>query len=333
MPVALDILGGDHAPGEILEGVARALDAGFPPDKLLLVGPEARIRESLGRAGFRDLPEVIHTEEVVEAFESPVETLRRKPRASVNLCIGAIRAGKASGMVSFGNTGAAVAAATLGLGLLPGIRRPGIAVILKGVGGPFVLLDAGANPNSKPAHLLQYGVMGAAYARHGLEIPNPRVGLLNIGGEARKGTLMARKAHELLQDSGLEFVGNVEGIDLFSGKAEVLVADGMVGNMVLKVVEGFSEYLAREIDRTGQEARPDMREAFRQLLGAADYAEVGGAILLGLQGVVVIGHGRSEARAVLPALRRALHDSEIHIERTMNRVEASDSSRDRESNA
>ncbi|MFQ5747843.1 MAG: phosphate acyltransferase PlsX [Planctomycetota bacterium] len=333
MPVALDILGGDHAPGEILEGVAWALEAGFPAEKLLLVGPETCIRASLGRAGIRDLPEVIHTEEVVAASEPPVEALRRKPRASVNLCIQAVRTGKASGMVSFGNTGAAVAAAALGLGLLPGIRRPGIAVILKGVGGPFVLLDAGANPNSKPAHLLQYGVMGAAYARHGLEIPQPRVGLLNIGGEARKGTLMARKAHELLEDSGLDFVGNVEGIDLFSGKAEVLVTDGMVGNMVLKVVEGFSEYLVREIDRTGREAQADMREAFRQLLGAADYAEVGGAILLGLRGVVIIGHGRSEARAVLPALRRALHDSEIGLAEKVTRIGTPDLDQDRETQA
>jgi len=301
--IAVDILGGDHAPREILRGVAAALRSGFSPEELLLVGPEEAIRSTLAEEGISEFPATLHTEDVVEAGESPIEALRRKPRSTVALCVGAVREGQAEGLLSFGNTGATVAAATMGLGMLPGLRRPAIAVVLNGRGGPFVLLDAGANPTPKTRHLYQYAFMGAAYARDVLGVARPRVALLNIGGEARKGSPMAKEAYQLLQESCLDFVGNLEGQDLFHGGADVLVGDGFVGNMIIKVVEGFVEFLFDGLSEGQGGGREELRAGIRRLLGAADYAESGGAILLGVQGAVFIGHGRSDARAVPPALR------------------------------
>ncbi len=320
MRIAVDILGGDHAPGELLAGVARALREGFEPSELLLVGPADVIGPGLEAAGVTAVPEILETAEVIEGHEKPTEGLRRKPRASISLCVGAVREGRADGLVSFGNTGAAVAAATVGLGMLPGIRRPGIAVTMQGAGGRFVLLDAGANPTPRPRHLFQYGIMGSVFAASVLGIERPRVGLLNIGGEAGKGNPVIQEAHALLQGSGLNFVGNLEGQDLFRGTADVLVGDGFVGNMVLKVVEGFAEFLAQGLARQAAEAgdaaaEESLREGLRRLFGAADYADVGGAVLLGVNGSVFIGHGRSQARAVHSALKVAREDIESGVNR------------------
>lgn len=301
MRIAVDILGGDHAPREILRGVAAAIRGGFPAGALLLVGPEGVIRATLAEEGIPEPPAILPAEEVVEAGEPPIEALRRKPGCTVARCVEAVRNGDAQGLLSFGNTGATVAAATMGLGMLPGLRRPAIAVVLNGRGGPFVLLDAGANPTPKARHLYEYAFMGQAYARDVLGIPEPRVALLNIGGEARKGGPVAKEAYRLLEGSGLRFVGNVEGQDLFHGAADVLVGDGFVGNMILKVVEGFVEFLSDGLGKEGVGSE-ELRRGVRRLLGAADYAEIGGAILLGVRGAVFIGHGRSDARAVPPAL-------------------------------
>jgi len=314
MRVAVDLLGGDHAPREIVLGVAEALRCGaFLAEELLLVGPAASSEALLREQGITEIPAILATETVIAGHEKPVEALRAKPDASIALAVGAVRNGKADGLVAFGNTGATVAASTMGLGLLPGIRRPGIAVSLLGENGRFLLLDAGANPSPKPLHLLQYAVMGGAYARNVLDRKQPRVGLLNIGGEAGKGNEVMKKAYALLEDSQLDFVGNVEGNQLFSGAADVFVTDGFVGNMVLKVVEGFAEYLVSVAADAGGEG--GLRTLLRQLLGASDYSEVGGALLLGLNGAVVIGHGRSHANAVLPALRAARAEIEAEVNR------------------
>ena len=316
MRLAVDVLGGDHAPQEILLGVAAALRSGeVRADQLLLVGPKDAATATLKDQGLADLPEILPTEVVVEGHESPIESLRRKPDSSVNLCVKAVAEGKAAGLLSFGNTGACVAAASIGLGMLEGIRRPGIAVSFNGIAGPFVMLDMGANPTPKPTHLFHYGLMGEAYARFLLGIDRVRIGLLNIGGEAGKGSPVAKEAHALLSKSALQFVGNIEGHDLFGGKADVLVADGVVGNMVLKVVEGFAGYLLKEVGNMGSAAPESMREAIGRLVGASDYSEVGGATLMGVNGVVIIGHGRSQAHAVLPAMRTAFREIEKDVVR------------------
>ncbi|MDA0667530.1 MAG: phosphate acyltransferase PlsX [Planctomycetota bacterium] len=302
MRIAVDTLGGDHAPHEILKGVAIALrEGGFSSEELVLVGPEELIKQFLKDEGITDLPTIVHTEDVIEGHEKPVVGLRTKPNSSISLCVKTVRAGNADGLIAFGNTGATVAAATMGLGMLPGIRRPGIAVTILGRGGRFVLLDAGANPTPKPEHLFQYSLMGAAMSKDLLGRENPRIGLLNIGGEAGKGSEVVRAAYETLEASALNFIGNVEGNELFDDKAEVFVADGFVGNMVLKVVEGFAEYLVHSAAKS--ENGSGVRDVLRGMLGAADFSEIGGATLLGVNGVVLIGHGRSHANAVLPALR------------------------------
>ncbi|HEX9792868.1 MAG TPA: phosphate acyltransferase PlsX [Planctomycetota bacterium] len=314
MRIAVDVLGGDHAPGEILAGVAAALRGDFTADELLLVGPEDVVEQQLRKHGVGDLPEVLHTTEVVEGHESPIVALRRKPKASVALCMHAVREGKADGLVSFGNTGATVAACTMGLGMLSGIRRPAITVDLRGAGSKFVLLDAGANPSPKPLHLYQYGLMGAAYTTDMHGIAEPRVGLLNIGGEAGKGDSVTKEAYRLLAESNLNFIGNLEGQEIFHGKADVLLTDGFVGNMLIKVFEGFTEFLFKGLGSLGSE-RGDLMEGFRSIFGVAEYSDIGGAVLLGVDGVVLIGHGRSEARAVPSALREARRDVEAGVNR------------------
>jgi len=307
MKIAVDVLGGDFAPDEILLGVAIALKGGeFQAEELLLVGPEAKIRAAFAAQGVTEVPQILHTEQVIEGHEKPIEGLRAKPQASVAVCVGAVKQGLAGGLVAFGNTGATVAAATMGLGLLSGVRRPGIGVSLTGESGRFVLLDVGANPSPKPLHLFQYALMGTAYARDLFGVKQPRIGLLNIGGEATKGTPLFKDTHKALTaaaDGSMAFVGNVEGNQLFSGCADVFVSDGFVGNMVLKVVEGFAEYLVHAANATG--AGEGFKATLRKKLGAADFSEVGAATLLGVNGVVLIGHGRSRASAVLPALRTA----------------------------
>ncbi len=307
MKIAVDVLGGDHAPQEILLGVAGLLRSDdFRSDELLLVGPEEAIVRGLKAAGVTEVPQIAHTEEVIEGHEKPVEGLRAKPRASVALCVEAVRTGRAGGMIAFGNTGATVAGATMGLGMLAGLKRPGIAVTLTGETGRFVLLDVGANPAPKPLHLFQYALMGAAYARDLIGATRPKVGLLNIGGEATKGHPLLKETYQALgaaQDDSMAFVGNAEGDEIFKGKADVYVCDGFVGNMVLKVVEGFAEYMLHTAAKGG--AGEGLKPTLRSMMGAAEFSEVGAATLLGVNGVVLIGHGRSRANAVGPALRLA----------------------------
>ena len=313
MRIAVDVLGGDHAPDEILAGIALALEQGFPAGDLLLVGPESLIQEKLGETS--DCPAIVHTDVKVEGDESPTEALRSKPTSSIRLCADAVAQGDANGLVSFGNTGATVASAIIVLGLLQGIRKPGIAVSLHGVNGRFVMVDAGANPTPKPEHLFLYGLMGCAYAQDILDATNPTVGLLNIGGESSKGNPVLKETHALLEASGLPFVGNVEGNQIFEGSVDVIVADGFSGNTVIKVLEGFGEFLMAGFARLGEDASETAKDTFRKLLGVADYTEVGGAILLGVKGTVVVGHGRSEARAVPPALFAARDEVEKKVDK------------------
>ena len=302
MRIAVDLLGGDHAPGEILLGVADALRADFSPDDFLLIGPKEITDFFFKEQGIPDIPEIIHTDVFIAGDEKPIVALRAKPKASISLAVKAMKDGKAQGLVAMGNTGAAVAASTMGLGMLKGIRRPAIAVTFRMAENSFILLDAGANPTPKPLHLFQYGLMGESFARDIFDQDRPRVALLNIGSEASKGSPLLQETHQLFSDSDFNFVGNIEGNHLFSGEADVIVADGFSGNLALKVIEGFAEFLGQAARNLSDDDK-NLRASFRSLLGAADYSEVGGAILLGVNATVIIGHGRSRANAVLSAIR------------------------------
>ncbi len=308
--IALDVMGGDQAPVALIEGALAACATDGPialnPARVILVGDRKVIERALDERGGNPGFSLEHAEEVIGMHEKPAKALRAKPRSSIAIGVGAVRSGRAGALVSMGNTGAVVGAATLGLGTLRGVRRPGIAVTLELTGRPVTIIDMGANVVPQPQHLLDYGVMGTTLMRDCLGVESPRVGLLNIGEEASKGTDLLRAAHELLASSQLRFIGNVEGGDIFRGAAEVVVADGFTGNVALKLMEGLAGFMfhliQNELASHGVTWGP---EALRRVRTEIDYSEYGGALLLGVAGVVVIGHGRSDSQAVANALRLA----------------------------
>jgi glycerol-3-phosphate acyltransferase PlsX len=308
--IALDVMGGDRAPDAILRGALAACSPigklRMAPERLLLVGDEKLIRSRLTELGGDPGFALRHTTQVIGMGESPATALRAKPDSSIGGMIAATREGQAGAAVSMGNTGAVVGAATLGLGTLPGVRRPGIAVTIDLTGHPLTLLDMGANIAPKPEHLFQYGVMGSIYTRDCLGKAKPRVGLLNIGEEESKGTDVLKATWQLLKRSPLDFVGNLEGNDLFLNKAEVVVTDGFTGNVVLKLMEEFAAFMLKlsmsELAAQGIRGAP---EALSRVKKSIDYSEYGGALLLGVAGIVVIGHGRSDENAVANALALA----------------------------
>ena len=308
--IALDVMGGDRAPDATLRGaLAVCAPDGrhrIPPERLLLVGDEPRIRDHLASLGGDPGFPIRHASQVIGMAESPKSALRAKPDSSIAVAIAATRAGEAGAVVSMGNTGAVVGLATIGLGTLPGVKFPGIAVTLDLTGHPLTLLDMGANVSPKPEHLVQYGVMGAVYMRDILGKPDPRVALLNIGEEETKGTDLLKAAHQLLKAAPLRFVGNVEGNDLFLDKAEVVVTDGFTGNVVLKLMEEFSAFMLNlTLRELAQQKVAGAAEALGRVKKSIDYSEYGGALLLGVDGIVVKGHGRSDANAVANALALA----------------------------
>lgn len=304
--IALDVMGGDHAPQQIVAGALRAIgpDRRHPLrlEQLLLVGDEAAIRAELAAQGGDPGFKILHAKDVIGMDEKPGVALRQKPDASIVRCVGAVKQGLAGAVVGMGNTGACVGAATLGLGVLEGVRRPGIAVTMDLVGRPLTIIDMGANAVPKPEHLLQYGQMGSIYARNVLGQEQVRVGLLNIGEEEGKGTDLTKAAFDLLAASGLSFVGNVEPKEMLAGKADLIVTDGFTGNVVLKLMESLASVLmglfARELEA---HRAPFAKQALGSLAKRLDYSEYGGALLLGVGGIVVIGHGRSDANAVANA--------------------------------
>jgi glycerol-3-phosphate acyltransferase PlsX len=305
--IALDVMGGDRAPDAILGGAIAACSPQgkqrIPPERILLVGDEKTIRARLvdlgGDPGFG----IRHASQVIGMGESPATALRSKPDSSIASMMGALKEQQAGAAVSMGNTGAVVAAATLGLGTLPGVKRPGIAVTLDLTGHPLTLIDMGANAAPKPEHLYQYGTMGSVYMRDCLGKAVPRVGLLNIGEEEGKGTDLHKEAYRLMKASPLAFVGNLEGNDIFQDKADVVVVDGFTGNVVLKLMEGFAGFmLTAAMRELGQKGIRGASEALAPVRRSVDYAEYGGALLLGVSGVVIIGHGRSDENAVANAI-------------------------------
>lgn len=309
--IAVDVMGGDDAPRAVLEGVLQACREGsaqqLDPSRLLLVGDRAQIEAELARLAEsgESVPsfEIQHASQVIDMEDSPAAALRSKPDSSIAGCVGAVKLGKAGAAVSMGNTGACVGAATLGLGTLDGVRRPGIGLGIDLTGSPVVLLDLGANVAPKPEHLVQYGLMGRVFAESCLGVDKARVGLLNIGEEAAKGTELTKLAFGGLNEAEPRFVGNVEPSELFEGRADVVVTDGFTGNVVLKLMEGLAGFLfglfTQELASQGASWA---KESLGRLAGKIDYSEYGGALLLGVRGVVVIGHGRSDANAVANAL-------------------------------
>lgn len=313
MRISIDAMGGDYAPREIVEGTLRAAEKIQGIEKLFLVGDETAIRAELAKHKGK-LPgciEILHASQVVEMGESPAVAIRRKKDSSIARSIELVKDGKADAIFSAGNTGAAVAAATLKLRTLKGVTRPAIATVMPTPKAPFVLLDAGANPDSTPEMLQQYAVMGNIYSREILGIKTPKVGLLSIGGEAAKGNEMTKKTFGLLEHSHLNFVGNVESGDLYAGDVSVAVCDGFVGNVVLKTSEAVARMISNWL-KTMFRANPlriigymFSRGVFKEMKSHADPSSYGGAPLLGANGVVIIGHGSSNALATFNAIRVA----------------------------
>jgi glycerol-3-phosphate acyltransferase PlsX len=302
--LTLDAEGGDNAPAEIVAG---ALLAASPELRVLLVGrPE--IVEPLLASSDHPFVELVPSATVITFHDEAAGAVKSMPDSSIVVGARTVAEGRSQGFVSAGNTGAMLAAALLVVKRMSGIRRPAIVTTLPGLEGPVVLLDAGANADCRPEHLLEFGVLGSAYARTMLGFPEPRVGLLNIGEEASKGNELALAAHELLRDSGLNFIGNVEGRDLLRNLAEVVVTDGFTGNVALKLLEGCASALFTRVKaaaRSGTRAKLGgvlLRPGLRDLRSALDPEEVGGACLLGVRGLVVICHGNSSRRAIANAL-------------------------------
>lgn len=304
-------MGGDHAPARPVEGaLAAARNLGLGID---LVGRADLVRAELHRhpdAGSLDV-RVIDAADVIGMTESPARAVRRKPNASIRVAAEHVAAGHAAALFSAGHTGASVVAAHAAFGMLPGVDRPALAPTVPTRQGAAVLLDAGATVECKPAHLLQFAHMGAMYARVGLGLERPRVGLLSIGEEETKGNELTREAHRLLKASALTFVGNVEARGIFVGEADVVVCDGFTGNVALKLSEGLVEMVE---DLLGEELQSTFssqvgyllsRRAFRRFRKRVDYSEFGGAPLLGVAGLCIVGHGRSSVKAVRNAVAMA----------------------------
>jgi glycerol-3-phosphate acyltransferase PlsX len=309
--IAVDAMGGDHAPARIVDGaLAAARHLGIGVDLVGQIGP---IQHELARHEDHEGLDirVIDAPAVVEMAEAPMQALRRKPRASIRVAAELVARGEAAALVSAGHTGATVVAAHAAFGMVPGVDRPALAPSIPTRDGSAVLIDAGATVECKPAYLLQFGIMGAVYARAWMGIERPRVGLLSIGEEETKGNELTREAHRLLKASPLHFVGNVEARDLFSGQADVIVCDGFTGNVALKLSEGLvemvEELLGAELQSTfsAQVGSLLSRRAFRRFRKRVDYSEYGGAPLMGVAGPCIVCHGRSSAKAVRNAVAMA----------------------------
>jgi glycerol-3-phosphate acyltransferase PlsX len=319
MRIGLDVMGGDHAPHAVLDGAVAALDRLEPADRLYLVGDGDVIATKLSDAGVDDERlVVVPCTQTIAMDEPPVEAVRSKPDSSITVLAELASRRKASrrgyepldAIISAGNTGACVAAAQMHMRRLRNVHRPGIAVTVPTFSGPILLIDVGANIEPKPHHLAQYGVMGDIYARRIMGVQDPRVALMNVGGEEQKGTAEMKLARDLLRTAeGANFVGYIEGRAVFNGEADVVITDGVVGNVMIKLAEGLSEGIFKAIAREVMRIDPSLAERFqpvvKEIYAQHDYHEYGGAPLLGINGTCLIAHGTSEARTIANAIRRA----------------------------
>jgi len=310
MRIALDVMGGDHGCGVVIEGARRALEGNKKISALYLVGNQAQIHAALPARGFRDhRVRVVHASEVVEMEDKPASTLRKKRDSSIARAAELVHEGKADALVSLGNTGGIFAAATFKVGRIPGVERGCIGTVIPRQGNEFVLLDAGANIECKPIHLAQFAVMGSIYSREVLRRRNPRVGILSIGREDSKGNELTLEAFKLCRRLDLNFIGNVEGHDLFKDHVDVVVCDGFVGNIVLKTCESLAvamfSMLKRELTQNTKRKLGALlaQSAFQAIRRRMDPEVYGGAPLLGFNGMVFKAHGSARERAVASALQ------------------------------
>src|SRR6202045_855832 len=309
--IALDAMGGDHAPRAEVEGaILAARELGV---RIFPVGTESVVRQELSRHGHRGLPiEIVNATEVITMSDSPSQAFRRKKESSMHVAARLVRDGKAEAMVSAGNTGAAMTVARFVLGTLPSVDRPALAAAFPNMKDKVtVILDVGANVDSKPLQIEQFAVMGEIYYRTIFGTKRPRVALLSIGEEEMKGNELTREAATLLKQTSLNFAGNVEGRDVFRGDVDVIVCDGFIGNVALKISEGLVEHIGGMLKKaiksslTSQLGYALSKSAFDSFRKRTDYSEYGGAPLLGVRGVTIIGHGRSNPNAIKNAIRVA----------------------------
>ncbi|WNZ23621.1 MAG: phosphate acyltransferase PlsX [Leptolyngbya sp. IPPAS B-1204] len=309
--IAIDAMGGDYAPAEIVVGAIRAqAELGV---QVLLVGDPQPIEAILKQHNALHRLEIVPAEGLVEMHEEPLSALRRKPKASINVAMDLVKQGRADAVVSAGHSGAAMAAALLRLGRIPGIDRPAIGAVLPTImAKPVLILDVGANVDCRPKFLDQFAVMGAIYSQYVLGTENPKVGLLNIGEESSKGNELALRTYQLLEENPrISFIGNAEGRDVLSGKFDVVVCDGFAGNVLLKFAEAVGEVLLnilREELPQGWRGRLGtllLKPNLRRIKQRVDHAEHGGGLLLGVNGICIVGHGSSQAPTIFNAVRLA----------------------------
>ena len=313
MKIAVDAMGGDYAPGVVIEGILLALQE-IPGLQLVLVGHQEKLSFYLEKAGLSNHPQVelVHAEQVVEMSDHSTDSIRSKIHSSITVCADLVKAGRADAIVSAGHTGAAVAATKVRLRTLEGVDRPALATAMPAVGGKNILIDVGANTDCTPINLAQFAVMGELYAQLTFGLERPRIGLLSVGGEDVKGNDLTKEVFKILSSMPINFVGNVEGHDIFhKSTCDVIVCDGFTGNSILKASEGLARatyhwlkeaFTRNPIRQTGAFLA---KEAFRDLKKISDSEEFGGAPLLGIRGVCIIGHGASTPKAIKNAIRLA----------------------------
>ncbi|MFH1613274.1 MAG: phosphate acyltransferase PlsX [bacterium] len=304
MKIAIDVMGGDYAPSSVLNGILQ-LDSSFK-DKVILVGDEVKIKDILGNKSTSF--EIIDTKEFIDMHESPTISLRNKKQSSIIICNQLVKNGKADAVISAGNTGTCMASSYLELGVLPGIHRPVLASILPTNKNNVILLDVGANVDTKSRHLFQFAIMGYVYAKYVLGKKEPKIGLLNIGEEPNKGNNLSILTYNLLKNSQLPFIGNIEGRDILKGKVDIIVCDGFIGNIILKFTEGVVEVLSSLFKETISKGFLSklgfllLSKNLRNLKKKLDYSEYGGVPLLGVNGVSIISHGSSSPKAIKNAI-------------------------------
>jgi|SRR4030095_872207 phosphate acyltransferase len=317
--ISLDAMGGDNAP---LSEVAGAVDTirNNPDINIILVGIQEKIEKELKEFSYEHSRiKIVHTDEIIEMHESPTEAIKKKPNSSLITGLKLCRQKEADGFISAGNTGAVMAASLFTLGRIANVSRPTIGSEFPTEKGTTIVFDVGANVDCKPVHLLEFALMGSVYANHIHDIPNPTVGLLSVGEEKTKGDILTTEAHELLEKSGLNFVGNVEGRDVLKGDVNVIVCDGFVGNVILKFAEGVLGFLKAKFQEFANKsilnkARVGLAYGtLKNILKDFDYQEYGGVPLLGVNGISIIGHGRSSPKAIMNMILKAEHMARAKI--------------------
>lgn len=310
MKIAIDAMGGDYAPEEIVKGSISSLKERNL--EIILLGEKKRIYEELKKYNFKNNNlSIINCKDTITAGEFPLSALRTKKESSILAGIDLLKIGAADAFISAGNSGAVMAAALLKLGCISKIRRPAIATVLPAIKGKVVILDVGANVDCKPEHLLQFAFIGSKYAKYLLNIKDPKIGLLNIGEEESKGNKFAQSAYKIMNNANINFIGNIEGKDIFEGVVDVVVCDGFTGNVLLKFSEGLAKMLLIEINEKVISQLPQnqemdqLKQKFMELVKRTDYTEYGGLPLLGVNGLCFICHGRSKSKAITNAIINA----------------------------